>query len=156
MDVEIQARRRAIGLPAAIACVVALLGGAAFWYLQRGAPAAPPAPALTAEARQYVTHLKLSDVRVKATENFMKQMVYEIEGNITNTGGRAVRLVEVNCVFHDFSGRVIARERLAIVNAGIGGLKPSEAKAFRLPFDSIPENWNQQMPDLVIAAIAFS
>jgi hypothetical protein len=37
----------------------------------------------------------------------------------------------------------------------MGGLKPAETKAFRLPFDNIPQGWNNQMPQLVIAGIVF-
>jgi hypothetical protein len=37
----------------------------------------------------------------------------------------------------------------------MGGLAPGETKQFRLPFDDIPENWNQVMPQLVIAQIQF-
>ena len=32
----------------------------------------------------------------------------------------------------------------------MGGLKPGEEKSFRLPFDTVPESWNQSMPGLVI------
>jgi len=35
-------------------------------------------------------------------------------------------------------------------------LKPGETRAFRLPFDDIPEGWNNQLPQLVIARIDFS
>ena len=43
-------------------------------------------------------------------------------------------------------------------NAGrkTGDLGPGETKAFRLAFDSIPDSWNKQMPDLVIAQILFA
>ena len=36
------------------------------------------------------------------------------------------------------------------------GLKPGETKSFRLPFDDLPESWNQVMPQLRIAAVKFS
>jgi hypothetical protein len=34
-------------------------------------------------------------------------------------------------------------------------LMPGETKEFRLPFDTLPESWNQALPDLVIAQIVF-
>jgi hypothetical protein len=41
------------------------------------------------------------------------------------------------------------------VSKKTGGVAPGEAKTFRLPFDNIPESWNQMMPQLVIARIDF-
>jgi hypothetical protein len=50
---------------------------------------------------------------------------------------------------------VVLRERVPIVGARMGGLAPGATKSFRLPFDTIPESWNQVLPELVIARIVF-
>jgi len=143
---------------AIVGAVVLLLGLAGFWYLDRSSkkpPAAPPP--LSEEARAYVhdQKLKLSDVSMKAQESYMKQSVVEITGNITNAGERTLQTVELNCVFYDAYGQLVLRERVAIVNAKIGRLAPGDTRPFRLPFDNIPESWNQAMPQLVIAGITF-
>ena len=142
---------------ALLASIVILLvaGGGAFWYLERLATR-PPAtgPSLSAEAREYVRHLKLSGVEMKATESYMKQTVVEINGLIANNGNRSARAVELNCVFYDNYGQVVLRERVAIVRPSTG-LQPGEIRNFRLPFDNLPESWNQGMPQLVIAQIRF-
>ncbi len=52
---------------------------------------APTAAPLTADAKAYVRNLQLTDVTMKATESYVKQMVTEIEGKVTNAGNRAVR-----------------------------------------------------------------
>jgi hypothetical protein len=44
---------------------------------------------------------------------------------------------------------------VSIVRERTGGLNPGETKDFRLPFDSIPESWNQSMPQMVIAQVLF-
>jgi Protein of unknown function (DUF3426) len=140
-----------------IASILGLLvvGGGAFWYLERLATQpAQAGPALSAEAREYVRYLKLSGVEMKATESYMKQSVVEITGLIANNGNRSARAVELNCVFYDNYGQVVLRERVAIVRPNIG-LQPGELRSFRLPFDSLPESWNQAMPQLVIAQIKF-
>lgn len=130
------------------------LGGVGYWYLERETPAAQAAPA-TPEAKAYVKNLKFSEVELKAAESYMKQAVVEIVGKITNAGDRAVRLVEVNCVFYDPYGQLVLRERVAIVRPKTGSLAPGETKSFRLPFDTIPPSWNQSMPQFVIARIDF-
>ena len=147
---------------AIVASFVLALGLAGFWYLDRTSkqpPAAPPP--LTEEARGYVREqkLKLSEVAVGAHVNYMHQSVVEITGNIGNAGERTLKTVELNCVFYDAYGLVVLRERVPIVSARIsslpGSLGPGETKPFRLPFDNIPEGWNQAMPQLVIAGITF-
>jgi hypothetical protein len=111
------------------------------WSRQQTAP-----PALTEDARFYVRNgfLQLSEVEMNAKENFAQQTLVEITGKIANAGNRNVQY-----------GQVVLRERLPIVGARLGGLKPGETKAFRLPFDALPQSWNQTLPQLVIARIVF-
>ena len=79
----------------------------------------------------------------------------EIKGTIGNQGPRSLKQVEITCVFYDAYGQVVLRERVPIVSPKIGAVRPGENKPFRLPFDNIPEAWNQNMPQLVIARIDF-
>ena len=125
---------------------------ALFFALASCAPPQRAVTPLTQEAKEYVQHLKLSDVEMKATETYLKQTLTEIEGNIQNQGNRPLKTVELMCVFYDAYGQVAIRERVRIVRST---LKPGETKAFRLAFDDIPDGWNHQMPSLVIAAIVF-
>ena len=122
-----------------VVALVLVAGTAGFWYLDRTSkqPAPPPAP-LTGEAKAYVRNLKLSNVDMSAHEDYFKQKV-----------------VEINCVFYDPYGQVVLRQRVPIVSRKAGGLAPGDTKPFRLPFDTLPESWNNQMPQLVIARIDF-
>lgn len=107
----------------------------------------------SAEAKAYVRNLQLSDVSMKATESYAKQVITEIEGKVTNVGNRTVDFAEVACVFYDSIGQMVLREKATIVRRS---LRPGETQAFRLPFDDIPSSWNNQMPQLVIVQIRFS
>ena len=136
--------------------LVLLLGLGGFLFLDRAAKKEPPAPPpLTGDARAYARNLKLTNVEMKAHESYLKQSVVEIVGNIQNVGDRIVKTVEINCVFYDSYGQVVLRKRVPIVSAKIGAVAPEQIKPFRLPFDDIPESWNQMMPQLVMAAIEF-
>lgn len=139
-----------------VAAVVVLLGAGVWGYTRyvdrQGASDIP----LTPEAKVYTRNLQLSDVELKASENYFQQSVVEIDGKIANTGGRPLEAVEIYCVFRDSYGQLVLRRRLAIVSRRMGGLKPGETKSFRLPFDDLPQSWNQAMPQLVIAGVKFS
>ena len=132
------------------------VGAAGFWYLDRASKQPPPPPPpLTDEAKAYVSRLKLSDVDMSAHEDYFRQRVVEITGKIQNAGERNLNLVEINCVFYDPYGQVVLRQRTPIVSRKAGGLHPGDTKPFRLPFDTIPESWNNVMPQMVIARIDF-
>lgn len=144
-----------IGVPVIIGVLASVLAATAFYLFLGGDPGPPAAPLLTAEAKAYVRNLKLSEVEMKKTESFVQHAVVEITGRITNNGGRVLRLVEINCVFYDPNGQLVLRQRVPIVRGAAGGLPPGETRVFRLPFDTIPESWNQALPQLVIANIVF-
>ena len=143
--------------PAYYVIAILILLGTGVWaytqYLDRHNTSDLP---LTPEAKLYTRNLQLSDVELKAKENYFQQAVVEIDGKIANTGPRPLETVEIYCVFRDPYGQLVLRRRLAIVNARMGGLKPGETKTFRLPFDDLPQSWNQAMPQLVIAGVKFS
>lgn len=132
-----------------------LILGAFGWLTFGPKPAPPPPPVLTDEAKQYLGNLALSDVHMQASESMVNQRVIEILGSIANKGNRLVKLAEVTCVFRDYSGAEVKRERVAIVGASGVGLAPGVSKPFRLAFDDVPQTWNEVMPALVIAQIQF-
>lgn len=145
-----------VPIPVVVGAIIVILGFAAWSGYNYWAAKHPPArPVLTAEAKQYVQNLQLSEVEMKATESYMKQQVVEILGKITNNGPRTLNVVEINCVFYDAYGQLVLRERVPIVGHRTGPLAPGQTKRFRLAFDTIPESWNQALPQLVIAQIVF-
>jgi len=145
-----------IGIQVYIAAAIAIVGLGLFAYLQLS----PHKPAqelpLSPEGRAYIKNLQLSGVNMKATGSYANQTLVEIEGKIANTGDRGIDIVEIYCVFYDAYGQLVYRPRVAIVSAKMGGLKPGETKSFRLPFDEIPDSWNNALPQLVIAGVKFS
>ena len=145
-----------IGSGAYILVVALVLAGGVFGYLRYAASRQPQALTLSTEAKEYVRNLKLSDVSIKATESYVRQTVIEVQGKITNQGSRTVEFVDVFCVFYDAYGQLVRRVRVPIVSDRTGVLKPADTKAFRLPFDDVPDSWNHQMPQLVIAGMRFS
>jgi hypothetical protein len=118
-------------------------------------PAPPPPPVMTAEAKEYLPKLDLSNVHMQAAESFSNQRVIEILGNITNNGDRQVKQALVTCVFRDWGGQVVAQENDYIVGGVSGALPAGATKPFRLAFDTIPQSWSQQLPTLVIREIKF-
>lgn len=152
IDAVAKRREERSGLhPLVLAAVAALILGGAVWFLlpKSGPPADAP---LTAEAKGYLASLPLEDIEMTSAESFGGGRLIEIKGKITNGGTRAIKRAEVFCVFRDGAGQICLRQRWPIVATG---LKPGESKPFRLPFDTVPDSWNQQLPNVVVASIQF-
>ncbi len=161
MAAEARAEKKSwTGLPLYIGGAIVVVAGALFAYLQFESRKPAAELELTPEAKAYVRNLQLSDVTMQANQSLFNQVVVEIQGKIANSGDRAVETVEIFCIFHDSYGQTVLRKRVPIVGGATGTkggpLKPGETKAFRLPFDELPESWNHAMPSLVIAGIKFS
>jgi hypothetical protein len=138
-----------------IALAMILILGVFSWLTFGPKPPPLPPPVLTTEAKQYAANLVFGNVRIQAAESMVNQRVVEILGDITNKGGRTVKLAEVTCVFHDYYGKELQRERVAIIGQRTGPLATGATKPFRLAFDDLAESWNQAYPDFVIAQIQF-
>ena len=143
-------------LPLFMAVVVVLALAGTGIYLSRPLPKVEESTA-SQEAKSYLVNLGLTGVSMQASENLMNQKVVEVLGNISNNGPRDVKSIDVYCLFYGLNGREIHRERLRIVGgaSAAGTLKPGATKSFRMPFDSLPDGWNQALPKMVIAQITF-
>lgn len=148
-------KKSLLSVPVMLVAAIGIAVGGLVWYLERGPAPDAKGPVLTADAKSYVKHLKLSGVEMKATDAAMNIRVVEIVGNIKNDGDRPLKSVLLNCIFYDPYGQVVLKDRVEIVRAKTGGIQPGETKSFRLPFDTLPQSWNQGMPQLVIAQIVF-
>ena len=148
-DVKISPAGMVIGLG------MILIAGVFGWLTFGSKPLPPPPPVLTAEAKQYVGNLAFSNVHIQAAESLANQRVVEILGDITNKGDRTVKLAEVTCVFKDYYGKELQRERVALIGQTTGPIAPGASKPFRLAFDDLADTWNQAYPDFVIAQIQF-
>jgi len=133
-----------------IALGLFLLAAAGLWFWP--APAPTTEAALTPDAKAYLANLPLEDIGMTIAEAFGGGKLLEIKGKIGNSGPRVIRRAEVFCVFRDAVGQIVLKQRWPIVDSG---LKPNETKPFRLPFDTVPDTWNQQLPNVVIASITF-
>lgn len=149
-------QRRRDPVPLIIGAVVVLLGaGVAYYLVWLSQQQAERIPVLTAEAEAYLPNLDLSGVEMAASDTFLDQTLVELTGKIKNLGGRTVRSVEIYCVFRDINGIEIARELREIVGPRSQTLASGEEQPFRLAFDNLPEDWNQAVPSLFVAQIAF-
>jgi hypothetical protein len=91
-------------------------------------------------------------------ENLSGGKLTYLDGHVTNSGGRTITGVTVQVVFQndealapqiDTIPLTLIRTRdpyIDIEPVSMAPLKPGDDREFRLTFETVPENWNTQMP----------
>jgi hypothetical protein len=119
-------------------------------------PVEPPA---------YAAHLRFSDMKTSAAQNFVGATVSYLDGVITNAGDKTVIHAVVQITFKDDMGQTAQREEIPIhvlrtggpydeaVDLALSPLAPGESKPFRLIFENISAQWNHAYPDLQVSQV---
>jgi Protein of unknown function (DUF2393) len=148
-------------VPIIIGAVIVLVAiGVIFFFTRRGAPttdATPPA---------YAASLPLDAVHLSTAQNFAGQSVTYLEGRIQNTGEQTVDGITVQIAFKNSLGEVVQREtqQLMVITtrqpyidtASLKNapLKPGQTREFRLTFEHVSADWNQQTPEMKILRVS--
>lgn len=147
--------RRAILI--AIAAVIAIALGVALLLREKPKPAAQIPP--------YAQQLKISDLKMSASQNFVGATVTYIDGTLANAGDQVVTHVTVRVTFRDPYGQVAQIEEQSVrvlrtngpypdtVDMTAAPLAPGQSMAFRLTFEHVSELWNHAYPELQIVDV---
>lgn len=139
-----------------VAALVVLVVVGALVYAGRKKPAA--APNTLQPADSYAMSLPLSQFAMSESGNLSGGKLTYLDGHVGNTGGRTVTSVIVQVVFGNDEAMPpqidtlplnLIRTRLPYVDiepVSTDPLKPGDDREFRLTFETIPDNWNRQMP----------
>lgn len=141
-----------------VALVVLVIGiVAVFW---RGTPKAVKTPP------PYAANVKLSDLKKGAAENFIGASVFYLDGTITNTGDKTLTHAVVRVLFLDSMAQVVQNDEVALhvlktdgpyldtVDLSSAPLSPGQSKPFRLTFEHISNEWNQDPPQIEVIDVA--
>lgn len=108
----------------------------------------------------YAANLRISGLQMSESTSLSGGKSTYIDGRIQNNGGQTVTGVTVQVLFRNEEGMppqvetvplMLIRTRSPYVDTqtvGAAPLKPGDEREFRLIFESIPSNWNQQMPEI--------
>ena len=145
----------------AVGFALVLLLAGAILFLTRGdhtpQPMAPDA---------YAARLQISDIKMSRAENLVGGVLTYIDGKITNTGDKTVTAVRVEATFWNSMNEVAQKEPSGlriIKNNGSyddalemteAPLPPGQSAEFRLIFERISAQWNQNYPDIRVLRVA--
>ena len=149
------------GMPVAawvVAALIVVVLVGALVFLGRKRPVAAPSTLQPADA--YAVSLPLTQFAMSESENLTGGKQTYLDGHVANTGGRTVTAVTVQVVFQndmDLAPQIdtlpltlirVKEPYIDIEPVSAQPLKPGDEREFRLTFETVPENWNQQMPEV--------
>ncbi|HMH13211.1 MAG TPA: DUF2393 family protein [Edaphobacter sp.] len=147
----------------AVAGLAMLVVFAAFAFMGRRKPAA--APNTIQPLAAYASNLPLSQLAMSESTSLSGGKSTFVDGHIQNTGSQTVTGVTVQVLFRNDEGMPPQMETLPLSlirtkepyidtqPVSAAPLKPGDDREFRLIFESIPKNWNTQMPEVHVVGV---
>jgi hypothetical protein len=108
----------------------------------------------------YAASLPLSQFAMSESANLSGGKLTYLDGHVQNTGGKTVTAVTVQVVFGNDEAMPPEIDTVPLTLIGMkepyidvqpmsaNPLKPGDDREFRLTFETVPENWNTQMPEV--------
>jgi hypothetical protein len=125
----------------------------------------PAAPTTIQSLAPYAANLPLSQLAMSESTSLSGGKSTFIDGHIKNSGDRTVTGITVQVLFRNNEAMPpqmetiplsLIRTREPYVDTqpvGSAPLKPGDERDFRLIFESLPPNWNMQMPEIRIIQV---
>ena len=108
----------------------------------------------------YAAKLSISGLQMSEATSFSGAKVTYIDGQIANTGDRTLNGITVQVGFHSdvgqFAQRIalplnLIRTRQPYIDTqpvSAAPIEPGQTRDFRLIFDTVPADWNLQIPEI--------
>ncbi len=115
----------------------------------------------------YAVKLAISDLALSQSSNMAGSQITYVDGSITNQGDRTVDGISVQSSFHVAAGSPaqvevsplnLIRTRDPYVDIepiSADPIKPGQSRSFRLIFDHVSSDWDQQNPDIRVMQVHF-
>jgi Protein of unknown function (DUF2393) len=161
-----QTRESTSWAPWIVAAVVVIVGiGALVLFGGRGNHQTEAGGTGMAPADPYAANLTISGLQMSEATSFSGAKVTYVDGQITNHGSQTVTAITVQVGFHSDTGQFaerlsfplsLIRTRQPYVDlepVSAAPIQPGQSRDFRLIFDSVPAEWNQQYPEIRVVNI---
>lgn len=149
-------------LPWTIAGVVVVVIVVALVLATRGTRSNVSAGGGLAALDPYASNLAVSDLKMSEASNFAGGKVTYLDGQIADNGSQSLTGITVQVVFRDSLNQIALRETMPLTlirtrepyvdtePVSAAPIKPGDHREFRLIFDNVPADWNQQFPEIRI------
>ena len=152
-------------MPWIIALVVVVIAVCVLLVVSRHREPANPGGAGLAPADPYAVSLPITNVQMSQAGNMAGSQTTYVDGQITNKGQETVSEITVQVAFHGLENPIAKKETMPLPlirtrqpyidtqSVSAAPIRPGETREFRLIFDSIPQDWNQNYPEIRIISV---
>jgi hypothetical protein len=125
--------------------IAVLLAGVA-WLMHARLTRPAVRPPLSAEARDYLAQIAVTDTHMSAAETPLGTTETYLDAHVVNRGSRTVRQLDLQLEFQDMMKQVVLQQVSRPVTENTAPLNPGETRNLHITFDHMPAEWNQGPP----------
>ncbi|HEV2134991.1 MAG TPA: DUF2393 family protein [Terracidiphilus sp.] len=152
-------------LPLAIAAVVIVAVGVVLLLVYSRSAGAPRAVPPDSPLDPYASNLRISNLAMSRSSNYIGAQITYVDGQIVNTGNRTVTGITAQVLFRDYTNIItqntaekmqFIRTRTPYIDVqpvSTAPLKPGAKQDFRLVFDGVSPDWNGAFPEIRIVHV---
>jgi hypothetical protein len=154
-------------LPWVIAGIVVLVILGVFLARGHHGPAPNPGGTGLAPPDPYAANLAISDVHMSEASSVAGGKATYVDGVIANHGSQTVTGLTVQVAFRDFTNQLVQKETMPLnlirthepyidtESVSAAPIGPGETREFRLIFDHVAADWNQNYPEIRVIEVKF-
>ena len=101
---------------------------------------------MTAAEQAYLKNIRFEKIALSRAENFIRQEVTILSGEVVNDGSENIQLLSLTVEFADSMNQIALRETRSVLGAPSATLSPGARRPFEISFDHVPSSWNMQQP----------
>jgi hypothetical protein len=132
--------------------------------LHRPAPANPGGTGL-APPDPYAANLPITNLQMSQSGSMAGGQNTYIDGQVTNRGQETITGITVQVAFHGFTQPIAQKNTMPLTlirtrepyvdtePVNMAPILPGQTRDFRLIFDNVPQDWNQNYPEIRIIAV---
>lgn len=126
---------------------------------------ANPGGTSLAAADAYAANLPISNVQMSQSGSMSGGQTTYIDGQISNRGQQTVTGITVQVAFHGFTTPIAKKATMPLMlvrtrepyvdlqSVSAAPILPGQSRDFRLIFDSVPQDWNQNYPEIRVIQV---
>jgi hypothetical protein len=126
---------------------------------------ANPGGAGLAPADPYAASLPITNLQMSQAGSMAGTQSTYIDGQITNQGAKTVSGITVQVAFRDIGNQLVQKETMPLnlirmrqpyvdtQPVSAAPIRPGESREFRLIFDHVAQDWNQNYPEIRVIEV---
>lgn len=145
-------------------CIVLIVIGALIAFSHHAEPSNPGGAGL-APPDPYAASLPISGLTMSQASSMVGTQATYLDGQISNRGNQTITGITVQVAFRDIGNQIVQKETMPLnlirtrepyvdtEPVSAAPILPGQSREFRLIFDHVAQDWNQNYPEIRVIAV---